>query len=247
MLVNSAGDNDISTFKDVSSSYERELIDNGSIGYSKLIERNCRYFTEFVKGDIFLSDITPELIEGYSRFLRNKKGIGEATNSMMMRHTKTIINKGIKRRLVKYDVHPFVNFQISTSPVREVDISFESFNRLRMADPSERRLKVAHDLFCLSFYLGGINLIDLLGIDFRGIDTLEYVRTKSRNMTRGAIWKRACIFLIFGALTAKTSASSTPPTPAMPPAMASWAAGWYCTTPGAATRWGCATRKNPRK
>lgn len=185
MLVNSAGDNDISTFKDVSSSYERELIDNGSIGYSKLIERNCRYFTEFVKGDIFLSDITPELIEGYSRFLRNKKGIGEATNSMMMRHTKTIINKGIKRRLVKYDVHPFVNFQIATSPVREVDISFESFNRLRMADPSERRLKVAHDLFCLSFYLGGINLIDLLGIDFRGINTLEYIRTKSRNMTRG--------------------------------------------------------------
>ena len=86
---------------------------------------------------------------------------------------------------MKYDVHPFVNFQIATSPVREVDISFESFNRLRMADPSERRLKVAHDLFCLSFYLGGINLIDLLGIDFRGINTLEYVRTKSRNMTRG--------------------------------------------------------------
>lgn len=76
MLVNSTGDNDISTFKDVSSSYERELIDNGSIGYSKLIERNCRYFTEFVKGDIFLSDITPELIEGYSRFLRNKRELG---------------------------------------------------------------------------------------------------------------------------------------------------------------------------
>ena len=46
---------------------------------------------------------------------------------------------------------------------------------------------------------------------------------------------------------AKTSASSTPPTPAMLPAMASWAAGWYCITPGAATRWGCATRKSPRK
>ena len=185
MLVNSTRDSEIATFKDVSSSYERELIENGSVGYSKLIERNCRYFTEFVKGDIFLSDITPELIEGYSRFLRNKKGIGEATNSMMMRHTKTIINKGVKRRLVKYDVHPFINFQRATSPVREVDISFDSFNRLRTANPSERRLKVAHDLFCLSFYLGGINLIDLLDIDFRGVETLEYVRAKSRNMTRG--------------------------------------------------------------
>lgn len=59
--------------------------------------------------------------------------------------------------------------------------------------------------------------------------------------------EKGLYFLIFGALTARTSASSTPRTPAMPPAMASWAAGWYCTTPGAATRWGCAMRKNPRK
>lgn len=59
--------------------------------------------------------------------------------------------------------------------------------------------------------------------------------------------EKGLYFLIFGALMARTSASSTPPTPAMPPAMASWAAGWYCTTPGAATRWGCAIRKNPRK
>lgn len=50
--------------------------------------------------------------------------------------------------------------------------------------------------------------------------------------------EKGLYFLIFGALTARTSASSTPPTPAMPPVMASWAAGWYCTTPGAATRWG---------
>lgn len=184
LLVNTVKDEDESTFQSVSSAYEHELVDNGSLGYAKLIERNTRYFTEFVKGDIFLSDITPELIENYSRFLRLKKGIGETTNSMMMRNTKTIINKGIKRRLVKYDVHPFVNFQIATSPVREVDISISTFNLIRLEQPTERRLLVAHDLFCLSFYLGGINLIDLLTIDFRK-DKIEYVRTKSRNTTQG--------------------------------------------------------------
>ena len=34
----------------------------------------------------------------------------------------------------------------------------------------------------LSYYLGGINLIDLLNIDFRGVSVLEYVRQKSKNM-----------------------------------------------------------------
>ena len=141
--------------------------------------------TEFVKGDILLSDITPEIIEGYSRFLRVKKGINETTNSMMMRQTKTIINKGIRQRIVKYEVHPFINFKIPSSSVREVDITLESFNRIRQAAPKEKKYRVAHDLFCLSFYLGGINLIDLLQIDFRDTEVLEYVRTKTRNTAVG--------------------------------------------------------------
>lgn len=185
ILVNSVHDMEEGTFQHVSSSYEKELIENDSPGYAKLIERNNRYFTEFTKGDILLSDITPELIENYSKFLRNKKGIGETTNSMMMRHTKTIINKGIKRRLAQYEVHPFMNFSISSSPVREADISLEAFNRIRLAKPKEKKYRVARDLFCLSFYLGGINLVDLLSIDFRNTDRLEYVRTKSKNTTQG--------------------------------------------------------------
>lgn len=174
-----------STFQSLSLEYVRELEESGSIGYSKMIERNSRYLTEFVKGDILLSDITPEIIEGYSRFLRVKKGINETTNSMMMRQTKTIINKGIRKRIAKYEVHPFINFKIPSSSVREVDITLESFNRIRQAAPKEKKYRVAHDLFCLSFYLGGINLIDLLQIDFRDTDVLEYVRTKTRNTAVG--------------------------------------------------------------
>lgn len=182
-----------STFQSLSLEYVRELEESGSIGYSKMIERNSRYLTEFVKGDILLSDITPEIIEGYSRFLRVKKGINETTNSMMMRQTKTIINKGIRKRIVKYEVHPFINFKIPSSSVREVDITLESFNRIRQAAPKEKKYRVAHDLFCLSFYLGGINLIDLLQIDFRDTDVLEYVRTKTRNT---AVGTRAICFTI---------------------------------------------------
>ena len=39
----------------------------------------------------------------------------------------------------------------------------------------------ARDLFMLSYYLGGTNLIDLMAYDFRGKTMLEYVRTKTRN------------------------------------------------------------------
>ena len=185
MLVNSMMEEDSLTFQSVSASYERELSESGSVGYAKMLERNCRYFTEFCRGDILLADITPEMIENYSRFLRVKKGVGDTTNSMMMRNTKTVINRGVKKRIVRYEVHPFVDFQISAAPVRQVDLPLEVFNKIRMAEPTEKRFRVAHDLFCLSFYLGGINLVDLLQIDFRKHEVLEYVRSKSRSTTNG--------------------------------------------------------------
>lgn len=185
ILMNSAVAKESSTFQDVCRKYISELEEEGRKSYASLLERNNRYFTEFTKGDILLSDITPVLIEGYSRFLKVKKGVGDTTLGMMMSRTRTIINRGIKRQLVKYGVHPFLNYSISASKVREVDLSIETFNKIRLAHPDERKLRVAHDLFCLSFYLGGINLIDLLQVNFKGTDTLEYVRVKTRNTVVG--------------------------------------------------------------
>lgn len=185
LLLNSTSVKEASTFQAVCRKYISELEEEGRKSYATLLERNNRYFTEFTKGDILLSDITPVLIDGYSRFLKVKKGVGDTTLGMMMSRTRTIINKGVKQQLVWYDVHPFLNYSISAPNVREVDLPIEVFNKIRLAQPKEKKLRVAHDLFCLSFYLGGINLIDLLQINFKNVDVLEYVRTKSRNTTHG--------------------------------------------------------------
>lgn len=186
ILVNGCGkEKTATTFQAISKMYIDELIEDERGNYAKLLERNCRYFTEFTKGDFLLSEITPQIIVNYSRFLRNKKGIGETTIGMMMSRTRTIVNRGIKQLAVKYDVHPFANYSIASAPVREVDLTLDSFNKIRNSTFKEKRLRVAKDLFCLSFYLGGINLIDLLEIDFRKHDVIEYSRIKSRNTKQG--------------------------------------------------------------
>lgn len=186
ILVNGCGkEQTAATFQAVSKAYIDELIEDGRGNYAKLLERNGRYFTEFTKGDFLLSEITPQIIVNYSRFLRNKKGIGDTTIGMMMSRTRTIINRGIKQLTVKYDVHPFASYSIASAPVREVDLTLDSFNKIRSSTLNDKRLRVARDLFCLSFYLGGINLIDLLEIDFRKKEVIEYSRTKSRNTKQG--------------------------------------------------------------
>ena len=183
MLVKNFRGDEQATFQCVANSYIETLLKEGRQSYAKLLERNCRYFTEFVGGTFMLEDITPELINNYAEFIRRTKNVCETTVNMMMSRTKTIINRGINLGLVNYEFHPFRNYKIKESPVREVDISLESFNKIRLSTLKNKKYVVARDLFCLSFYLGGINLIDLLSIDFRGKDTIEYVRTKCRNTT----------------------------------------------------------------
>lgn len=174
-----------STFKSVSTEYIKELILDGRDKYASIIRLSEKYFCEFLRGDIALMDITPELIAGFSKFLKRNKCLSVATEGTVMRHIKVIINQGVKRRMVNYSVHPFIDYIIPASPVREIDISLEAFNKIRLATPKEKKYHVAHDLFCLSFYLGGINLIDLLQIDFRDTEVLEYVRTKTQNTAIG--------------------------------------------------------------
>lgn len=172
------------SFMTVSNNFLSFLNESGRIGYAQIVESSCNDFISFCKGDILLEDITPEIIENYSTFLRVKRKLSEATIGMLLRNLKTIINRGVKKQLVSYPIHPFIEFKIPVSPVRESDISIESFIKIKNSEFKLKKLNVAKDLFLLSFYLGGINLIDLLSIEFHS-DRIEYVRTKSQRTSNG--------------------------------------------------------------
>ena len=101
---------------------------------------------------------------------------------MTLSMTRTIANRAIRMQLVTYSVHPFTYWKRPADPERELDISVEDVRAIRDAQPRLKKQRIARDIFMLSYYLGGINLIDLLEIDFRGVSVLEYTRHKSRNM-----------------------------------------------------------------
>ncbi|EJX07619.1 tyrosine type site-specific recombinase [gut metagenome] len=174
------------TFNSVCDDYVDSLKAEGRQSYAELLERNGRYFSEFMKGDILLKDITPMTIDGYSRFLKIRKGLSGTTISMMMSRTKTIVNRGAKMQLVKYDVHPYMYYKIKQVPPREVDLTIENFRRIMKYHPKTNEKVVAHSLFMLSFYLCGINMGDLLEVDFRHKDSITFVRKKVANMMQGS-------------------------------------------------------------
>lgn len=169
------------TFKQVSEQYQKELIEDGRGSYAGMLQNSLRIFFEFTGGDVFLSEISTITISEFERWLK-RKGVSQTYISMTLSMTRTIVNRAIRMQLVTYSVHPFTYWKRPADPERELDISVEDVRAIRDAQPRLKKQRIARDIFMLSYYLGGINLIDLLEIDFRGVSVLEYTRHKSRNM-----------------------------------------------------------------
>ncbi|MEG0888849.1 MAG: site-specific integrase [Bacteroides sp.] len=174
-------DNSFTTY---ANSFIKELKEDKRHGYSGFIQRAVDLFAEYNNGDVLLSSITPQLIRNYERFLNNSRELSPTTIGMMMCHLRTVINRAQKDRVVKYEINPFEYYVPPAKVVRELDITKEELILIRDAQLTDKSVGIARDLFMLSYYLGGINLIDLLGINFQSLEQISYVREKSKNTKR---------------------------------------------------------------
>ena len=181
-IIESGPNEGESTFRDISESYVSYLLESKRTSYAKLIERSSRYFCDYCRGNIDMQDITPVLVKSFADYLR-KQGKTQTYINTILSHIKVIVNKAIADQVVSYSVHPFASVRISPAPVRDVTLSIESFTRIMKSSPDTKRKKMARDLFMISFILGGMNLIDIMNLDFRD-KQVRYIRTKSAGRTQ---------------------------------------------------------------
>ena len=171
-------------FSSASTDYIADFLKEDRKSTAELYQRTCDYFNDFIGIDPMLDGITPRTIKDFDLYLKGR-GLNPVTRGTHMVHLKAIINRAIRDKKVQYETHPFEYYEKPEGSVRELDISVDEVRLIRDADVKEKSLRVARDLFMLSYYLGGINLIDLLQFNFKGKTTIEYVRTKSKNTKKG--------------------------------------------------------------
>lgn len=181
-IIKSGPDGEEVTFKGISAEYVSSLMSEGRVSYAKLMERSSRYFCEYCRGDIAMEDITPVLVKSFAESIKSP-GRSKTYISTILSHIKALVNKAISNQMVSYSIHPFLGVKIPQSPVRNVTLSLESFTRIMNSQPSTKKKKMARDLFMISFMLGGMNLIDIMNVDFREKE-VRYVRTKSAGRTQ---------------------------------------------------------------
>lgn len=132
-------------------------------------------------GNISLKSITPATIE---KFVKGMNGLSNATKQMRLTHLKARINEAIRDGLVRYDIHPFVYTKMPKPAVKILDLTIDEFRKILKYQARDKGLVLARDLFLLSFYLGGLNLADIVKGEFKD-ENVHYVRNKTANKREG--------------------------------------------------------------
>ena len=170
------------TLQSISDEYCQLLKNEGRHNYARIIHYMTRKFLAYTGGDILLSQITTATIDGYQHHLR-QLGTSPSYITMCMTNIRTLVNRSVKLQLVRYDVHPFLYWKPTRAEPRELDISVEDMRKIIAYRTHFKSRQRSVDFFVLSYYLGGINLIDLISYDFRDYKdkkTIRYIRHKTQ-------------------------------------------------------------------
>ena len=148
-----------------------------------------RYRTQFksitsvIPASTFVSHLTPLMIQ---RFVKVRGAeIAPITMQTQITLLAQLINFCQRNGYTDFRIKPTDGFFQHTIAVRQNWLTPEQVRFIRDNDDPHRAFVKLRDLFMLSYYLGGINLIDLAKIDFNECTTtLHYVRTKTERKTK---------------------------------------------------------------
>lgn len=173
---------DNAKFSDAMSAYLDDLKEEERHKSEKLYRLACESFIREC-GDIFLNMITEKDIKTFRRNLE-KRHLSPTTVRIYMTLVKVVIHFAEKRKMCKFEDNPFEDITPPSANVRELDLTIREIKAIRDLEAPKYNICVARDIFMLSYYLGGINLVDMLEVDFRK-NYIEYYRQKTKNKKHG--------------------------------------------------------------
>lgn len=162
-----------------------QMQQEGRHSYANMLKYSAKVIGEII-GNPFVKDLTRQDIRALLDAMR-ARGYASGNIQMRLTHFKAAVNDLIDRELIRFDVqHPFRGIKIPQSAPKYTDVSRADFHRIRNLKPDCKRLELGRNMWLLSFYLCGLNLVDLtrLGQELRG-QVLKFERQKTSDHTNG--------------------------------------------------------------
>jgi integrase len=170
----------------------KQLNTGGTVSNIKTAMNSFHKFAE--KSDLLFDDITVEFLNDYCHWMlttqgRNGKGVqGRGLQlylsllNKLFKEAERVYNN--KRERVFLVFNPFEDYRIPKPPLPEKRaITLEQLRQIRDYQPAEKggREELAHDMFLLSFYLIGMNAVDLYTCPPAAGKYITYYRSKTKS------------------------------------------------------------------
>ena len=170
-------------FEDIVEEFLSQIDEDDREKTHKLYKLAAKHFIRFTGPGALIEHITPIRLNNYLTHLRKSK-LSPTSIKIYITLLKVIINYAIKMRYVEYKVDPFVTASIPSAKKRDTYITVEQLKIIRDMVPNQYNVSVVRDIFMLTYYLAGMNLVDMLAYDFR-TNIVDYIRIKTRNTKDG--------------------------------------------------------------
>lgn len=141
--------------------------------YTTTLSRIRAYTTKH--STLRFEDITQEWLRGFDKFLAKTSPSRNARN-IHFRNIRAIFNDAIDEELITY--YPFRKFKIRPEATVKRSLTVEQMARLFTHTHEDYAVRYL-DMFKLSFYLIGINIIDLVGLKEITAGRIVYHREKT--------------------------------------------------------------------
>lgn len=178
LLTNS----DMDRHKSISDVFTKYMdMANISEGSRATYADHFRCLTSYVGADFMLERISHLTVVGFHRFMLDK-GYASNTRRDRLVFLNQLINFSKRCGYAVPPTDPFSGFELPQPEVRQSWLTVDDVRRIRDSECKRKNVRICRDCFMLSYYLGGINIVDLLAVNFDECrNTIRYERTKTRN------------------------------------------------------------------
>lgn len=151
---------------------------------SKTVYRCCfNFITSIIPGKTLVNHITPLMV---SRLVKEgSRKISPISLQCRVALLSQIINYCQRNGYTEFITNPTEGLNKNVIAIRQNWLSPDEIRNIRDCEIQKKDFVKFRDIFMLSYYLGGINIIDIAKINFNECsDTLHYIRTKTERKAK---------------------------------------------------------------
>lgn len=137
-------------------------------------------FRQYKGGDFVMSSLTPAIVSAYHAHLKRTLKYSNVSIRIKMNALRGMVIFAIRRGYVSYKIHPFVDFKQPPSNKRNIKLTVEQLRTFMAYEPKTRGHKHVKAMFFLSFFMCGMNPIDLANVNFN-LPSVSFIREKTRS------------------------------------------------------------------